>query len=276
MTDLKDFEQNLRLQNLAERTIRGYLYELQKLPKSKRLFKQYLSKHRDNRMLVFAYRKYLQYQRDNDLITSEELEVQLRTFKPPKRRGTNQNGKWYLREQWEGLIENAPHRSAKMGIWIGLQFGLRVGEIINLRVQDIDLDNNYVHIHVRKNWHPKHYRNRSIPITPTQKETLVRWITERPQLDHPYIIYTSRNNQVTERSFQRWCYQAKPESKKGAKDHLKPHDLRRSFAKVLYYDSKKDLKLVQILLGHSNIGTTSRYLGLDTEEVAEKFSQAMG
>ena len=102
----------------------------------------------------------------------------------------------------------------------------------------------------------------------SQKETFVRWINERPKLNHPYLIYSARNNQVISRTFQRWCKKAHPE--------LKPHDLRRSFAKVLYYESDKDLKLVQILLGHSNIGTTSRYLGLDTEEVQERFTKAMG
>ncbi len=268
MINLKSFEEDLRLQNLADRTVQEYIYALRNLPKDKNKQKTLLSDNRHNRMLIHAYRKYLTYQRKKGLISSDELLAQLDTFKPPKRRGENQIGKWFPREQWEELVANASNRSAKMGIWMGLQFGLRLGEITNLRIDDIDLENNYIHLRVRQDWHPKHFRNRSIPITPEQKETLVRWIKERPKLDHPYIVYTSRNNQVPERSFQRWCKKAHPE--------LKSHDLRRSFAKVLYYDSKKDLKLVQILLGHSNIGTTSRYLGLDTEEVHDKFVKAMG
>lgn len=268
MIDLKDFEEDLRLQNLADRTVQEYIYVLRNLPKTPRDQKSYLSKHKDSRMLIFAYRKYLTYQRKKGLISSDQLLSQLDTFKPPKRRGSIQNGNWFPYDEWEDLVANAPHRCAKMGIWLAFQFGLRLGELINLRIEDIDLDTNYIHLQVRKDWHPKHFHNRSIPITPEQKETLKRWINERPTLKHPYVIYTTRNNQVTERTFQMWCKKAHPE--------LKPHDLRRSFAKVLYYKTKKDLKLVQMLLGHSNIATTSQYLGLDTEEIHDKFVKAFG
>lgn len=279
MIDLTGFEEYLIAQQCAENTIYRYRTALRKLPVKKEAQKKYITEHRTSVMKILAYRKYLQYQRylietSGKKLTEDQkaklldIDAQLRTFKKPKKTGNTQNGKWFPHDQWENIIANAPHRSAKMGIWIGFQFGLRVGEIINLRIQDVDLNTNFIHIQVRKDWHPKYNRNRSIPIPPSQKETLVRWITERPKLDHPYLIYTSRNNQVTDRSFHRWCKTAHPE--------LSPHDLRRSFAKVLYYESKKDLKLVQILLGHSNIGTTSTYLSIDTEEIHEKFTKAMG
>ena len=177
----REFEESMLSQNLAIRTIKEYLHVLRKLPPQKETQQSYLSQHRDNNMLIRAYRKYLKFQRKKKLISAEELLDQLDTFKLPKRRGTTQNHTWLPLEQWEDLVASASNRSAKMGIWIGLQFGLRLGEILNLRVQDIDLINNKVLLHIHKDnksknqlyWHPKHFRERFIPITPDQKEVCI-------------------------------------------------------------------------------------------------------
>lgn len=277
MINLGEFEEDMRLQNLSERTIKEYLHVLKKLPAQKKAQRTYLSKHTDNSMLIRAYRKYLKFQRKEGLISGEELLAQLDTFKLPKRRGQTQNGKWLPQDQWEELVANGSSRSAKMAIWLGLSFGLRLGEIINLRVDDIDLTNNKVLIQQRKEdqkkqqiyWHPKHFRERFIPMTPDQNKILERWISERPQLTHPYLVYSVHNKQVAERTLQRWV-------EKASNKKLKTHDLRRSFAKVLYFQSKKNLKLVQITLGHSNISTTSTYLGLEEEEIQQEYIKAMG
>jgi len=268
LDNLNEFENYLLSQNLAKGTIKNYLVQLRKLPESEKERKDYLIENKQTRMLIYAYRKYISFQRKEGLISNDMAVNLLDTYKPPKKRGKLSNGKWLPRKEWSDLISKAPHRCAKMGIWMALQFGLRVGEVVHLRVKDIDLDKNYVHIQARLGWNPKHNRERSIPITITQKETLKKWIKERPELDHPYLIYGLRNKQITERTFQLWV--------KNTNMNIKPHDLRRSFAKVLYYDSDKDLKLVQILLGHSNISTTNSYLGLDPEEIHQKFSKAMG
>ena len=268
LNTLKEFKQDLLSQNLAKGTIKNYLLSLKKLPEDEQERIDYLIENKQNTMLIYAYRKYLHFQKKKGLISIDSASNQLDTYKPPKNRGKLSNGKWLPRKEWGELISRGSSRCAKLGIWLALQFGLRVGEVVNLRVEDIDLDNKYVHIQTRIGWTPKHNRNRSVPIAAPQKETLKKWIKERPDLDHPYLIYSSRNKQITERTFQRWV--------KNTNLGIKPHDLRRSFAKVLYYDSNKDLKLVQVLLGHSNISTTSLYLGLDVEEIHAKYERAMG
>ncbi len=273
MIDYTDFEQYMTSQKLAERTISNYLIALRKLPSEKQAQKTYLSQHSDSSMLIKAYRKYLEFLYTIDLITFEEKAKQLDTYKLPKRRGSTQNHTWISKNQWEDLVANAPNRSAKMGVWLGLQFGLRKGEILNLRVQDVDLTNNKILVQIHKEnnkilWYPKHHKERFVPITSDQKEILERWIEERPALDHPYLIFSVLRTQVKGRTFNRWL-------EKASAKKLTPHDLRRSFAKVLYNDSKKDIKLVQILMGHKNVAVTSRYIGLDTDEIHAKFSKAM-
>ena len=266
----------MQLQNLSKGTIDDYLYELRKLPNDEEKRKKYLAENRDKRMLIAAYRKYIRFQKHIGKISTEQLFDLLETYKPPKRRGRSEKGKWFPQAEWGEVISNAPNRCAKMGLWLGFSFGLRLGEIINLRVEDIDLTNEKILVRIRKKdigknqdyWHPKHFRDRSIPIPPTQKRILERWIDIRPALNHPYLLWTDRNkNKVSERVFQRWCKIAHPE--------LKTHDLRRSFANALYYNSDKNVKLVSDTLGHANIGTTSNYLGLDEKEVHDEFVKAM-
>lgn len=197
-------------------------------------------------------------------------------YKLPKKRGESDRGNWFPESEWKEIIRKGPNMVAKMGLYIGFQFGLRLGEICNLRVEDIDLENRKILIRSRKEvvgknqdyWHPKHYRNRNIPLSEKQYAMLERWIDERPELEHPYLLWTEKTKQkVGPRSFQRWCKQANP--------ILKPHDLRRSFAMWLYNNSEKNVKLVQVILGHSSVATTSNYLGLDEQEITAKYLAAV-
>jgi len=276
LIDLTNFKQYMQLQNLSKGTIDNYVYELSKLPGDKNLQTSFLIENRNRRMLMSAYRKYLHYLRSIGKIDGEILFNKLDTYKLPKRRGQSKKGNWYKQDEWNAIVSNGKDRCARMFLWLGFQFGFRLSEIINLRLEDVDLENKRLLVrqhpeNIGKNqdyWHPKHFRDRSVPIAETKVRVLKRWIKERPDLDHPYLLWSGRTKKkLSKRVCQRWTQDVR----KG----LKPHDLRRSFAKVLYYNSDKDLKLVQITLGHASISTTSTYLGLEEEEVQEKFSKAM-
>lgn len=270
-TNFEGYSQWMTKQNKSEGTIREYLYVLKKLPDNP---EEYLIVNHKKKMIIAAYRSYLKYLKHIKQITSEELLDSLETYKLPKRRGnshTKKQGKAYPQAQWNSFIKNAPNRVAKLGIWMGFNFGLRLSEIIHLRVQDINLEAGELYItgtNRSDNWHPKHFHERTLPITRAQKNILTKWIDKRDSLNHDYLLWTPRNdNQVTSRNFQRWCKRADP--------NLKPHDLRRSYATNLYYATNKDTKIVQLLLGHSNIGITSEYLCLEENEAFDKARRAM-
>ena len=154
-----------------------------------------------------------------------------------------------------------------MAAYMQLNFGFRVGEVVKLRIkEDIDLENNYLHVQERPGWVPKHGRNRSIPITKSQRRVIKRWIENSPaNINHDYFLYSQKGGELIIRTLQRWYAQA----------GIKSHDLRRSFAKGIYYNSGKDVKLVSDLLGHANVAITSQYLGLESSEIREKFNKAM-
>ena len=263
--EIEGFGEYLRFQNLAEGTIKNYVYQLRKIPLDEPL--TYLSNNRSKTLMINAWRKYLRYLRSIGKINAEELLNQLDTYKPPKRRGKLRKGVWYPRKEWNQIITKIPSSVGKFGAYIQFNFGLRIGEIVNLRIsEDIDFKAMLIHVQPHSDWTPKHGRSRSIPMTGNQKRIIQRFIKNRPtNVLHDFLLFNSRGNPLIERTLQRYY----------AKVNLKSHDLRRSFCKVLYYNSKQDIKFVSELMGHANVSITSEYLGLDSEEIQEKYSRAM-
>lgn len=269
----EEYVQWLQIQGKAETTIKGYLNALQRLPHEVEDF--FATKNvRSKKLNVVAYRSYLHFLTlKKNKLSRGELMNALETFKPPKKRGNNSSDrKWSVpKSQWANYIRIAPTPVAKMGMWIGFQFGLRLSEITHLRIQDIDFESQEIRIRGHNKtkrqeaWNPKYHRERQIPFTQEQGIILKRWIREnRPfDLSHNYLLWTLRGSRkeqmVLSRSFQRWCKIT----------GLNPHILRYSFA-THYYNESKDVKLISELLGHANVSTTSEYLQFGKKEVMKK------
>lgn len=282
MNDLDEYQQYLELRNLSKGTIKQYVTRLAWLSSDPKEQREFLQKNRKNYMLIHAYRSYIKFKKHKGDLTIEEMYNLLETFKAPKKRGGKhkRKGKAYPKSQWPDLIKNAPHKQAKIGIWLGLQFGLRLSEIRHLRVEDINFSERIIYVQERETdedvnqseWNPKYCKERIVPMNDHQVNILKRWIEKRPpNLPHSYVIWTDHHNgkpgPISSVTFQRWCKIADPQ--------LSPHDLRRSYATNLYYKSGKDVKIVQLVLGHSNVAVTSDYLRLEGEEFMDKIRKAM-
>lgn len=270
---LKEYATFLRTQGKAEGTIREYLYNLGNIPEH---VETYFSDPNllGRKLKVVAYRSYLQFlaKKKNEL-SREDLMNALDTIKPIKRRGNgnSKKGKAYPKDEWQKLIRKTPTRVGKFGVYLGFHFGLRLGEIIHLRIQDLDFKEKEILIRPHKKskrcepWTPKYNRERTIPFTSDQEETFKRWINEiRPKdLPNDYLLWTMKGPRtgeiLIERSFQRWVNIA----------GLSAHDLRRSFA-THWYEETKDIKFVCDMLGHANVSTTSDYLCLGQKESINK------
>jgi len=268
-----EFNQWMLAQGRSERTIKQYLYSLGNVPLEVEAY--FANPHLPGKALkVAAYRSYLQFlNKKKKIISRVELADALDMFKAPKRRGNNHSDrKWSVpKNLWETHIRKTPTIVAKMGIWVGFQFGLRLSEILHLRVQDIDFQKKEILIRSHKQtthqelWHPKYNRERQIPFTDEQAGIFKRWISnQRPKdLKHSYLLWTLHGNRkgkiVLDRTFQRWCSIA----------GVHPHILRYSFA-THYYNESKDVKLISELLGHANVATTSEYLQLGKKETMQK------
>lgn len=144
--------------------------------------------------------------------------------------------------------------------------GLRLSELVNLMLPDLDLSNQTVRVLGKGN------KTRELPIGRKAKEALTTWLTTRLQ-GHPkedFVFISQRGTRLTPRAVELRVKQA------GANtlgQHLHPHMLRHSFASHLL-ESSQDLRAVQELLGHADISTTQVYTHLNFQHLANVYDQA--
>lgn len=147
--------------------------------------------------------------------------------------------------------------------------GLRLSELTSLDLSDIDLKDRTLIVRAGKGG-----KSRVLPIGSKAIEALEKWLALRADLqcpDEAALFLSARRTRLKQRSIQqrleRWC------QKKGVAEHMHPHMLRHSFASHLL-ESSRDLRAVQELLGHSNIGTTQIYTHLNFQHLAEVYDLA--
>jgi site-specific recombinase XerD len=171
----------------------------------------------------------------------EDLLLIIRS-KPVKSRGVNQEEKY---------------RRDRAIVYLLTYTGLRVHELSNLKLTDIDLDLKRIRVV------GKGRKVRTIPISNTLLAEISDWLVFRtemaknkPHVDHsPYVFYSQRTPKFTVRGIQTMI-----ESYSFQKKKLTPHMFRHTFCKWMLKATNNDIEKVRRLAGHSNIATTSRYL----------------
>jgi integrase/recombinase XerD len=133
--------------------------------------------------------------------------------------------------------------------------GTRVSELISLRVADYDANSGTLRITGKGN------KQRIVPVGREAISSLDRYLgTERPRLlkgrTSPYLFVTAQGGAMTRQGF--WKLLRIHGKKAGIYQNLSPHVLRHSFATHLL-EGGADLRSVQAMLGHSDIGTTQIY-----------------
>jgi integrase/recombinase XerC len=141
--------------------------------------------------------------------------------------------------------------------------GLRLSELVNLDLVDIDLKDATARVTGKGN------KMRIVPIGRFAIEALQAWLQERSLMklaDVDAIFVGTTGKRLTPRAVQlRVANWAK---RQGLGRHLHPHLFRHSFASHLL-ESSHDLRGVQELLGHANISTTQVYTHLDFQHLAK-------
>jgi integrase/recombinase XerC len=146
--------------------------------------------------------------------------------------------------------------------------GLRLSELSALDLSDLDLPDNT--LTVRKG---KGGKSRVLPIGSKAVTAIENWLRHRTvkTAAESALFVSTRGTRLGQRNIElrlkQWCI------KKSIAEHIHPHMLRHSFASHLL-ESSQDLRAVQELLGHSNIGTTQIYTHLDFQHLAEIYDKA--
>lgn len=166
-------------------------------------------------------------------------------------------------------IEVLDHISARNKAMLELMYasGLRVTELINLKPNDVDLENNTVRTM------GKGKKERIIPIgdyaTVAVKNYLYNYRPDNKKCD--YLFLNNHYNQMTRQGF--FKVMKKLLLEKGINIKFSPHTLRHSFASHMLSNGA-DLRTIQELLGHSNISTTEIYLYVNSKEIRKNYDNA--
>jgi len=130
--------------------------------------------------------------------------------------------------------------------------GLRVGEIIQLRMSDITLDERKGSVVVREG---KGTKRREVPLNAKARKAILDYLRMRPYVEMEALFLGQRSEGVQSKTIQRAVQRF---TKKAGLKNVTPHTLRHSFAKALI-DAGVSLEKVATLLGHSNLNTTRIY-----------------
>jgi len=146
--------------------------------------------------------------------------------------------------------------------------GLRVSELIQLRSEDVNLEDGYVVCR------GKGGKERVVPLGGTAAALTRQYIEEvRPQLqgEQAGAIFLTRRGQPFTRQGV-WKMLRGYARKAGLEEKVSPHVLRHSFATHLL-ERGADLRSVQLMLGHSQITTTQIYTHVSRERLRQVYER---
>ena len=143
--------------------------------------------------------------------------------------------------------------------------GLRVSELVNLRLSDIYRQEGFMRII------GKGSKQRLVPISPVADQWLQYWLEDRSKLDikteYSDIVFLNRYGRQLTRAM---IFTIIKTLAKQADIHknISPHTLRHSFATHLLQNGA-DLRIIQQLLGHEDITTTEIYTHIEIQDLRE-------
>jgi len=147
--------------------------------------------------------------------------------------------------------------------------GLRVGELVNLNLQDLDLREGLVKVVSGKGG-----KSRIVPVGKYARTALSEWLPrrrERVDSDETALFVNRFGKRLSVRGVQKrlrgWG------KRLGFDQSLYPHLLRHSFASHLL-EASGDLRAVQELLGHADIATTQIYTHVDFQHLSRVYDEA--
>ncbi|MCW5518821.1 tyrosine-type recombinase/integrase [Aureitalea sp. L0-47] len=163
------------------------------------------------------------------------------------------------KEEITRLLDSTKNIKHKTMIMCLYGLGLRRGELLNLKVNDIDSDRGVVHIKSAKG-----NKDRLVPLS----ETLLKQLREYYRSYRPknYLFQGLKGGRYSETSLLKVFHEAC--RKANIRKKVTPHSLRHAYATHLM-DSGVDVRIIQELLGHGSVKTTMIYTHVSTRNILD-------
>jgi integrase/recombinase XerD len=160
------------------------------------------------------------------------------------------------REEVRTLIDSADTIKSRLIISMLYSAGLRVSELVNLKVNDINFKD-------RSGWvrRGKGAKDRVFVISEKLAEDLQYFINTRGK-ENQFMF--SKAKPLTTRNIQKIMQGTRRRA--GINKKITPHTLRHSFATHLL-EQGTDIRVIQAMLGHSSLSTTQVYTHISTEQI---------
>lgn len=262
-----EMHEQLKLKQYSQNTVRQYLGELYHLL---RLLKAYpiedLTPKRLKDYFLYCVQKEGMAERKlNGKINAIKFYFEQVLHRPkmffdiPRPKKPQQLPKTLSKNEVRRIFEVTGNLKHLVALKLSYGMGLRVSEVVNLKVEDIDSDRMVVHIRGAKG-----KKDRYVPL-PTSIMPLLRryYLDYRPQ---EYLLEGQYGGQYAKVSVQHIFKTAM--NKAGVRKRVGIHGLRHSYATHLL-ESGADMRFIQELLGHNSIKTTQIYTKVTPRSMAK-------
>ncbi|MBD3247270.1 tyrosine-type recombinase/integrase [Candidatus Pacearchaeota archaeon] len=162
------------------------------------------------------------------------------------------------KDEVKQLVDAISTKKSKLMIQMIYACGFRVSELTNLKI--VDLNFNEMIGHVRQ---AKGRKDRVFNIPEKLSKKLQKQV-DKQRLNNQEYLFSGPKGKLSTRNIQKIVQKAV--KKAGIEKEVHPHTLRHSFATHLL-EAGTDIRIIQELLGHSDLSTTQIYTHISTEQL---------
>jgi len=162
------------------------------------------------------------------------------------------------KEETMRLIDSLENKKSKIMISLMYATGMRVSELVNLKIKDLDFGEKTGYIRQAKG-----KKDRIFNIPDQLFNKLKKYSEKQIELGEEYL-FSGQNGKMSSRNLQKMVSRAAERA--GIKKDVHCHTLRHSFATHLL-ENGVDIRKIQELLGHADLSTTQIYTHISTEEL---------
>ncbi len=160
------------------------------------------------------------------------------------------------KDEVKRIIEGSDNVKSRLIISLLYSSGLRVSELVNLKVENLNLDENTGWVRRGKG-----NKDRLFAFSESLSSELREYLEKRGK-EKLYVF--SGENPLTTRNIQKIIKGVR--LRVGIKKKVTPHTLRHSFATHLL-EQGTDIRMIQAMLGHASLNTTQMYTHISSEQI---------